>query len=393
MDDFFREIATASEIKIIDAVEAAGGNKCAAARALSISESTVRQALKRVKARAAKKGHSPVEDAAGLAPEGFHLKGKSIGRRVVLADGSTAYQWTKTAKDPTDRMNDVLAAIRDVADEIAGKSTPVPPPEYRADDLLCVYPWGDPHVGMFAWPEETGGAAFDLKIAERNLKRSVDLLVALAPHSAMALLANVGDMLHADNLRNVTSASGHSLDVDTRTTKCFQVALRVLIYGVYRMLEKHQTVRVINEIGNHDDLLSFMLSLCMAEHFSNNPRVQIDTSPSPFHWLRFGKVLIGTTHGCGLKLTDLPEIMATDKPEDWGQTEYRYWLTGHVHHDQLKELRGCIAMSFRTIAPRDAWHARKGYRSGRDMKLMVMHKDHGLVQQHVVGISMIEGVA
>jgi hypothetical protein len=154
-----------------------------------------------------------------------------------------------------------------------------------------------------------------------------------------------------------------------------------------RALERHNIVRVINEIGNHDDHSAIMLAICLANFYEREPRVIVDTSPNRFHWYRFGANLIGTTHGHSVKAADLPGIMANDRPKDWGETKYRFWYTGHVHHDQLKEYRGCTVETFRTLAAADAWHNSQGYRSGRDMKLDVIHRERGRICRHVVGIA------
>jgi hypothetical protein len=82
--------------------------------------------------------------------------------------------------------------------------------------------------------------------------------------------------------------------------------------------------------------------------------------------------------------------MACDWPQDWAETLYRYWITGHIHHDTVKELRGCVVESFRTLAPGDAWHHSKGYRSGRDMRVLVFDRERGPILRHTVGIAEIE---
>jgi hypothetical protein len=87
----------------------------------------------------------------------------------------------------------------------------------------------------------------------------------------------------------------------------------------------------------------------------------------------------------------LPLIMATDQPEKWGQSEYRYWWTGHVHHDQVKDYEGCRVESFRILAPADAWAANHGYRAASDMKAIILHKDYGEVARHVVNPAMLNG--
>ena len=110
-----------------------------------------------------------------------------------------------------------------------------------------------------------------------------------------------------------------------------------------------------------------------------------------YQYHQFGKNLIGVTHGDQCKPQDLESIMAADMPKEWGGSRHRYWYTGHVHHDQVKEYRGCKFESFRTLAAKDAWHAGAGYRSDRDLKVIILHKDHGEVERYTINITQFQG--
>ena len=95
------------------------------------------------------------------------------------------------------------------------------------------------------------------------------------------------------------------------------------------------------------------------------------------------------THGDTIKEQNLIGVMAADRAEQWGLTKHRYWYVGHVHHVNKKEYPGGVVEYFRTLAAGDAWHHGQGYRSGRDMCLIVLHKDHGEVERHRCDIGMI----
>ena len=82
-------------------------------------------------------------------------------------------------------------------------------------------------------------------------------------------------------------------------------------------------------------------------------------------------------------------IMATDRQKDWGETDYRYWWTGHIHHDSVKEFAGVKCESFRVLAHVDAYAANAGYRSGRDMKAIILHKEYGEVGRHIINPKML----
>ena len=98
-------------------------------------------------------------------------------------------------------------------------------------------------------------------------------------------------------------------------------------------------------------------------------------------------MLLGSTHGDGAKLADLPLIMATDAPEDWAAAKFRHWHCGHFHHDQMKEHPGCSVETHRTLAAGDAWHRHEGYRSGRDMKAIVYHREQGEITRLRCGVA------
>lgn len=365
------------------------GSMADAATLAGVEVNVLRAHLTELRRKAAARGYSPAHDMVKTVPEGFSVKGVSSYYRT-LPDGSQelAGQWVKSKSDESSKIAALLDAMSHIADSWQSVADPVPAPLANNERLLACYPLGDPHVGLYSWKEETG-TNFDLKIAERNLVAAVDALVVVAPAAKHALIVNVGDYYHADGKTNQTTA-GTPVDVDGRWAKVLGIGVRIMRRCIDRALEKHALVTVINAKGNHDEHTSTMLSVCLAQYYEREPRVTIDTTPGKFQWMRFGKNLIGVTHGDTVKLTELGEVMACDRPLDWAETLHRYWITGHIHHDTVKELRGCIVESFRTLAPADAWHRAKGYRSGRDMKVLIFDQDRGQILRHTVGIADLE---
>jgi hypothetical protein len=207
------------------------------------------------------------------------------------------------------------------------------------------------------------------------------------------MLLNLGDFYHADNSSNRTPHSGNSLDVDGRFQLIAQVGFRAMVRCIRRLLEKHAKVIVRNNRGNHDPHQAYMLSLALDAMFSAEPRVTVEMTPASFYYFRFGKTLIGSTHGDGAKLADLPLIMASDVPNDWAESTWRVWHCGHFHHDQLKDHPGCTVETHRTLAANDAWHRHAGYRSGRDMKAIVYSREHGEISRIRCGLSMLQAAA
>lgn len=384
VDERLKEWATETQCRYIDAVIQHGSMR-EAARHLGVNFTTVRDAIRAAQGRAAIKGFSPAHDMTKTVPDPFVVKGTST---LYDETGKPRMQWVKSQLSEDKREALLREFAQSLADGVKGLAPISTPPSKRADDLLCVYPWGDPHFGMYAWWQDAG-ADFDLDTAERLTCSAVDRLVSSAPEGSVGMLLNLGDMFHADNQRNTTN-SGHQLDVDGRWSKVQQVGLRAMIHCIRRMLEKHTIVIVRINKGNHDGHSSYALSLMLSCFFHSDPRVLVDLSPGLCWYYQFGSVLIGSTHGDTIKGKDMGAVMAADKPREWGNTTHRYWYVGHIHHKDVKEYPGVIVEYMRTLAARDAWHQGMGYRAGRDMQLIVHHREHGEIERHRCDVGMLE---
>lgn len=386
IDPELKRWATARQAEYLDAINEQGSGRKAAA-ALGVHHRAIQDAMTALKKKAAAQGYAPDHDMTRPAPDPFVVKGVST---YYDSEGQVRGQWVKTALDREAYAEALREWIEWLCAGVKGLVPLIAKPEQTLSDILTVYPMGDPHFGMYAWAEEAGDD-FDIDIAERVTCAAIDRLVTSAPASETALLLNLGDFFHADNDKAMTPESGNRLDMDTRQQKVVQVGLRALIHCIRRLLEHHARVIYEGLPGNHDPNASYLLSLCLAQAFHDEPRVTVTLSPSLYRYHRFGKVLIGCHHGHGAKANDLPLLMAADRAKDWGETEHRYWYCGHIHHKSQKESPGVIVETFRTLAAKDAWHAGKGYRSGRDMQCIVHHKEFGEVERHTCSIAMLEG--
>lgn len=293
------------------------------------------------------------------------------------SDGNVAAQWIQEKPQDVKR----LEAWQEAAKELAQTLPRTAPQAFRRDgvkqELLAVFPVGDHHLGMLAWPEETGAAAWDIAIAEQTLDEAITDLMTSVPSCGRAAVVFLGDLLHADGYVPVTPAHGNQLDVDGRFPKVVRAAIRVIRRAINRAAEHHAKVSVIIAAGNHDPVSSVFLREALAVLYEDNPRIEVDVSPRPFHFIRHGKCLIGVHHGHQVKLEDLPLLMATDRPTDWGETTHRAWFTGHIHSRRVIERGGCIVESFRVLPPTDAYAAGQGYRSQREMHAIVYHTEYG----------------
>ena len=83
-------------------------------------------------------------------------------------------------------------------------------------------------------------------------------------------------------------------------------------------------LKVFQIPGNHDFQTSFYAIVNLASWFRNDENVMVDTNPKTRETYRFGKNLIGYTHGDKEKKRIFGN-MQIEAPEAWGRTLYREW--------------------------------------------------------------------
>jgi len=318
------------------------------------------------------------------APEGQFIKKVSS---LLDADGNVKIQWVSTNKKDEDRYKAFKQAIESVTTQITPAS-PRKHTKHTNKDMMTVYSIGDAHIGLLAHHLETG-EDHDLKIAEEDLLKAMGMLVTQSLPTQTAFIVDVGDFFHADNALNETAAHGNKLDVDGRYAKVLDIGLNLTVKLVEEALTKHKNVIWRSAIGNHNEHSAIMMSAFLKAWFKDEPRVTIADTPNMFYYHTFGKNLIGVTHGHTVKAEKLGEVMSVDCKSKWSETNHRYWYTGHIHHQSVKEFTNCIVETFNTLAGKDAWHSSYGYRSKQSMKAITLHKEFGEVSRNTVTLAMV----
>lgn len=417
-------VTTPTQLAKIDLTIECGGNAHEAARRMGISPSSILHALGVVRKFAASQGLAPAYGWQKPVPEPMRLKGNSDH----YEKGKLTKQWVKSERGPSGkpkvdplppnfslervstmygRQGEVLIQHqRAVADknqknleefwrqakqhakQYRGLSKPSKPMPMKRLDLLSTYVLGDPHIGMLAWGRETGGRDFDLKIAQEQLYRCVEMLVEMAPPAKEAFIVDVGDFFHADDDNQLTPRGHNKVDVDSRQGKVIRVGLDLFRRLIDLCKQKHELVTVDIRRGNHDPKLSTVLQMLLLEMYRNDDRVVIEENLNPFAYKLFGKNLIGTCHGDETRPEQLPGVMATDCGPNgipgcrsyWGKANYKVWILGHIHHKKVvkvEEYPDVKMEYFNTLAPRDAWHNGAAYRSSQYLQVISFDREYG----------------
>ena len=237
IDDRLVEWATDRQREYFAAIKEHGSIR-AASRALGVNKKSIQAAIASAKRRASAQGYSPEHDMTHVVPDGFRVNGVST---FYDQDGKPRGQWVKSQVD-AERQSEILReAVAVLSEDFKGLAPLVAAPEYINSDILAVYPFGDPHVGLYTWARECGDD-FDLEIGRRLTLGAVDRLVASAPPAETAILLLLGDVFHANDQSNLTPGHKHQLDVDSRYVKVLGVGIETYRHAILRALEKHQSV-------------------------------------------------------------------------------------------------------------------------------------------------------
>ena len=264
----------------------------------------------------------------------------------------------------------------------------------------------DPHLGMYAWAAETG-EGYDLESAEAIIPDAVAQLAerATAAYGVREVLLYVGgDILHVDTTikgAGGSTSKGTPQDVSARWPEMFRAARRSLVASI-DLLQARAPVTVIVKAGNHDEQSAFALGEALEAWYRRSDRVTVLNSPEPYTYWRWGRVLLGFTHGHLAKMDRLPTIMATGAPAaDWVASElgWREWHVGHTHTakvvdrvvlDEDRRIRMRVVPS---LAAKDAWHARQGYDHRRAAEAYVWHEEDGFIGMLNVSAAELRRVA
>lgn len=244
---------------------------------------------------------------------------------------------------------------------------------------LLELPIMDFHLGKLAWGKETGQDDYDLEIAERLWKGTVDELLSKAVQVCTPeyILFPIGqDFFHFDTPRTTTT-NGTQLDSDTRWQKMFTKGVEVLVWAI-EQCRAIAPVRIIWVSGNHDAMLSYAATVGLYQRYTEYDDIDVDLSPTKRKYHRYGRNLIGYAHGEneGKRIEGLMQIEA---PEDWGNTIWREFHLGHLHSESSYSKGGIVFRRISSITSADAWHAEMGFLGAtRQAQAFIWDKENGL---------------
>ena len=297
------------------------------------------------------------------------------GRKV----GTTRWSKPKIEDDPM-QWAEVLRDALSGAPRAVQVDRPSGP-----NDLCAVFPVADLHIGLLTDAEEVG-EAWDAETSQDAFAGLFARLVDVTPGADTAILAQLGDLMHVDDQRNVTPQSGHQLDADARYFAILRRAVQAMRFAIDALRAKYPRVIYRGCRGNHDITAHHAVTLALAEHYRGIEGVTIVQSAGEFYVREFGSNMLVLHHGDKAKPERLVQFAAAEWPEIWGRTRHRLALSGHVHHETRKDVGGMAFESVGTIIPRDFHAHSHAYAARRGLVSITLDREQGEVSRARIGV-------
>ena len=243
--------------------------------------------------------------------------------------------------------------------------------------LLVISP-ADVHIGKLCTSFETG-EEYNQQIAVQRVKDGViGILNESSGWNIDKILLIVGnDILHTDTPRRTTTSLTPQ-DTDGMWYENFLTGVHLYV-DVINTLKQVANVHVQFNPSNHDYTNGFFLAQLLEAHFRLDKQVTFDVSISHRKYFNYGLNLIGSSHGDGAKVQDLPLLMAHES-DKWQECKHRYFYTHHVHHKTSKDVMSVCVEALRSPSGTDSWHHRNGYQHApKAIEGFIHHKKNGQV--------------
>lgn len=269
----------------------------------------------------------------------------------------TLYSSKITVKPKKHELNLQLIKedIQDIVENY--KAEPYTPTRYKSNGKLLELNVSDLHLNKMGYKH----GVYDSDMAENAFFHIINDVLTRTESIKFEKILFIWshDFFNVDGLGKLTTA-GTPQDVTTRYTDMYKRGMKILIKGI-DMLRQIAPVETVQIGANHDRLTSYTMSEVLYAWFKDDKNVTIDNDPVSRKYRRFGKCLIGFSHGNNEKKR-LGKLMPIEARKEWGETYYSEVHAGHLHSEQAtKEENGIIVRHLSSPSGTDNWHFDAGY--------------------------------
>lgn len=339
------------------------------ANELGVDESTLRRRRRQLKINA---------DGLTLKAQSFDENGMLLGEKfglvrddnvdvsgmevVGVSTGPNGGSWVKYAQPKDSTVEETY--FSDFLEEVKAYA-----PKYQkiernnSDDegKLLVIDIADIHVGKYA-SKESCDRECNIELSVSRAMEAFESIVKQGTgHNIDQILLIIGnDVLHVDSEENKTTR-GTRQDTDGTIREMAKAAEKMYIDMIEKLLPIAD-VHVMHNGSNHDLSSGWHLAQTVHAWFHNAENITWDIDGQYRKYFRYGKSLIGSTHGDGIKENNLVEMMHKDNSKISIHTcPYRYFYCHHMHHKIAKDHINVTIEYVRSTSTDDVWHNRGGY--------------------------------
>jgi hypothetical protein len=303
-------------------------------------------------------------DAHGYDPEVWELMSarNNIWNSYSKQDGIMTLYSSKITVRPKKEEDVSFEDMRGLYTEMMDDyQRPVyTPSHYSINGKLLELNIADLHLGKLAWSGDANDT-YDHEIAKERFFYIInDVLTKTKDYRFEKILFIwSNDFFHIDS-PNVTTTAGTRQDASLKFAQMFKMGVRMLVEAI-DLLSQFAPVETMYIGSNHDKLISYFATEYLYAWYRKDPNVKVDADPKIRKYVRFGKCLIGFTHGHA-EGKRIGKVMPIEAKQDWGETLFHEMHAGHFHSEKTTtEDNGTIVRYLGSPTGSDTWHYESGY--------------------------------
>ena len=336
-------------------------NYAAVGREMGVSESTVREAIRRFRQRDPAIQGAMDAVGTGLVPSMAWIKTKATadtpGFSVMLRPAD------ETPEEVADRIAARMGGITAVP--------AVPGPKACASDLLNFLPLYDVHLGQRV-------GSFGTAEAVERLRAGVNDVIDRAPAAGTMVILNGGDFTEATDNSGLTPQSKHALAVDMDFDDISDIAVDLTVEIIDRALSVSEKVVYQGLKGNHDPAIAVALRQALRMRYRDEPRFELLDGLDLFTY-SFGNNLLAGIHGD--QKVSRPESLtlaiAARHAAAWGASRNRELWRGHNHKELSIAVPGMTLYQVNPICPPGRYANENLYTGQSDVQCVTYKRSGG----------------
>ncbi len=304
----------------------------------------------------------------------LHLKRQSVYSKIENGERKPVRQW-EIYDGKNANFNDYLDTLSSIFKrDILQKKVKLL--KIQNKKLIDVLPIADLHIGLSSDVYTTDEVNTTEKYKEYCISAFSKILHD-TPQSDHLHICNLGDYFHFDNFKKTTTkGTFQSTDVSYHQMVDIGITVFINIIEIAQTIYKKVTVHSV--AGNHDYHTNIILLKALFFKYENNKNVDVVCNYKNIQSFTFGKSIFIVTHGDKIK-KKLQDVSSAYFSKKWGECEYRYIMTGHIHHKILKEQIGYKVESFGSLVGTDEYSYGHGYKAQKNIEKITYHIEYGEV--------------